>query len=79
MRLLVLCSLLCTVLLGLCLFSAEGKRHPKHPAKPWKGKPCCPPVPDPVRRTQKGDRVRTCRECKPKLPFWVVPGALPQV
>ncbi|XP_015414155.1 PREDICTED: secreted protein C10orf99 homolog isoform X2 [Myotis davidii] len=58
MRALVLCSLLCTLLLCFSVFSVfsvEGKRHPRPPAKPWKGKPCCSQVPDPALRTQKGD------------------------
>ncbi|XP_036905834.1 protein GPR15L [Sturnira hondurensis] len=81
MRFLVLSSLLCILLLCFSIFSAEGKRHPMHPAKPWKGKLCCSPVPNPVLRTQKGHRVRICKPCKskPQSNTWVVPGALPQV
>ncbi|XP_014321011.1 protein GPR15L isoform X2 [Myotis lucifugus] len=55
MRALVLCSLLCTLLLCFSVFSVEGRRHPRPPAKPWKGKLCCSQVPDPALRTQKGD------------------------
>ncbi|XDA89715.1 hypothetical protein R6Z07F_019318 [Ovis aries] len=81
MRLLVLTSLLCTLLLCLSLFSAEGRRHPSHHAKPGKGKPCCPRIPGPELMTQKGHHTRNCRPCKlkPRPRFWVVPGALPQV
>ncbi|KAF6107716.1 colon-derived SUSD2 binding factor [Phyllostomus discolor] len=76
MRFLVLSSLLCLLLLCSCIFSAEGKKHPRHPAKPLKGKPCC----SPVLGTQKGHR-GICKPCKfkPKSSIWVVPGALPQV
>ncbi|XP_059517985.1 protein GPR15LG isoform X3 [Myotis daubentonii] len=92
MRALVIGGLLCTLLLCSSVFSVEdqaqcplcppaGRRHPRPPAKPWKGKPCCSQVPDPALRTQKGHRVRICKPCKfkPASPFWVVPGALPQV
>ncbi|XFF92491.1 PREDICTED: secreted protein C10orf99 homolog [Capra hircus] len=81
MRLLVLTSLLCTLLLCLSLFSAEGRRYPRHHAKPRKGKPCCPRIPGPELMTQKGHHTRNCRPCKlkPRPRFWVVPGALPQV
>ncbi|KAM5322753.1 protein GPR15LG [Glossophaga mutica] len=78
MRFLVLSSLLCILLLCFSIFSAEGKRHPMHPAKPWKSKPCCPPGSNPVL---KGHHLRKCKPCKlkPKPKIWVVPGALPQV
>ncbi|XP_059517984.1 protein GPR15LG isoform X2 [Myotis daubentonii] len=56
MRALVIGGLLCTLLLCSSVFSVEGRRHPRPPAKPWKGKPCCSQVPDPALRTQKGDR-----------------------
>ncbi|XP_057590123.1 protein GPR15LG [Hippopotamus amphibius kiboko] len=81
MRFLALASLLCILLLCLSVFSAEGKRHPRHPVKPGKVKPCCPRVPGPELMLRKGHRVRNCRQCKlkPKPHFWVVPGALPQV
>ncbi|XP_016072945.1 PREDICTED: secreted protein C10orf99 homolog [Miniopterus natalensis] len=81
MRFLVLSSLLCVLLLCFCIFSTEGGRHPGHPARPWKGKRCCSQAPDPVLKTRKGHRVKICRPCKfkPESPFWVVPGALPQV
>ncbi|XP_036317064.1 protein GPR15L isoform X1 [Pipistrellus kuhlii] len=81
MRALVLSGLLCMLLLCNSVFSAEGRRHLRPPVKPWKGKPCCSQVPDPALRTQKGHRVRICKPCKfkPESPFWVVPGALPQV
>ncbi|XP_032464780.1 protein GPR15L [Phocoena sinus] len=81
MRFLALASLLCILLLCLSVFSAEGRRHLSHPAKPGKGKPCCPRVPGPDLMTRKGHHVRSCRPCKfkPKPHSWVVPGALPQV
>ncbi|XP_010852675.1 PREDICTED: putative uncharacterized protein C10orf99 homolog [Bison bison bison] len=81
MRLLILTSLLCILLLCLSVFSAEGRSHLRHHAKPGKGKPCCPRIPGPDLMTQKGHRTRNCRPCKlkSKLRFWVVPGALPQV
>ncbi|XP_039728378.1 protein GPR15LG [Pteropus medius] len=76
MRFLVYSSLLCVLLLCFSIFSTEGK---KHPAKPWKDKPCCPQVS--TLRIQKGRRAKICRPCKlkPEPHFWVVPGALPQV
>ncbi|XP_002698979.4 protein GPR15LG [Bos taurus] len=81
MRLLILTSLLCILLLCLSVFSAEGRSHLRHHAKPGKGKPCCPRIPGPDLMTQKGHRTRNCRPCKLKSKhrFWVVPGALPQV
>ncbi|KAJ8795113.1 hypothetical protein J1605_018700 [Eschrichtius robustus] len=53
MRFLALARLLCILLLCLSVFSAEGRRHPRHPAKPGKGKPCCPRVPGPDLMTRK--------------------------
>ncbi|KAF6316951.1 colon-derived SUSD2 binding factor [Rhinolophus ferrumequinum] len=81
MRFLVLSSLLCILLLCFSISSVEGKRHRRHPAKPFKGKLCCSQHPSPVLKTQNGRRRKTCRPCKTKSEshFWVVPGALPQV
>uniref|UniRef100_A0A8C3X1W8 G protein-coupled receptor 15 ligand n=1 Tax=Catagonus wagneri TaxID=51154 RepID=A0A8C3X1W8_9CETA len=81
MRFLALTGLLSILFLCLSFFSAEGRRHPRHPAKPGKGRPCCPRLPDPDLMPQKGHRMRICRPCKfkPKPRFWIVPGALPQV
>ncbi|XP_014443382.1 protein GPR15L [Tupaia chinensis] len=91
MRLLVLSSLLCTLLLCSSVFSVEGRRRP---AKPWRARPCCRQAPSPdtvaLKGLNGGDpetggkspslprlRARLCRPCKPHS--WVVPGALPQV
>ncbi|XP_066205115.1 protein GPR15LG [Saccopteryx leptura] len=79
MRFLVLSSLLCILLLCFTIFSTEGKRRPRQPAKAWKGKPCCPQIPNPVLGTRKGHRRRNCKSCTVKRLSWVVPGALPQV
>ncbi|XP_073935421.1 protein GPR15LG [Castor canadensis] len=78
MRLLVLSSLLCILLLCFSIFSSEGRRHL---AKPWKLRPCCHLVPRHNLKTQKGNHLRGCRMCriKPAKGLWVVPGALPQV
>ncbi|XP_047408082.1 protein GPR15LG [Sciurus carolinensis] len=76
MRLLILSSLFCILLLSFSISSSEGKRHP---AKSWKYRHCCHRVPS--LTTQKGNSSRPCRMCKLKPPSqaWVVPGALPQV
>ncbi|KAM9650824.1 protein GPR15LG [Trichechus inunguis] len=75
MRLSILTSVLCILLLCFSIFLAEGRRH--H-AKPRRGRPCCPRGTGLVLR---GHHVRPCRPCKLRtgLPNWVVPGALPQV
>ncbi|XP_037661314.1 protein GPR15L [Choloepus didactylus] len=78
MRLLVLSSLLCILLLCFSTFSAEGK---KHVVKPGRGRPCCPKSPNPEQAILRGRHVKSCRPCKPRQgnPIWVVPGALPQM
>ncbi|XP_052046632.1 protein GPR15LG [Apodemus sylvaticus] len=78
MRLLALSGLLCILLLCLCIFSSEGRRHP---AKSLKLRPCCHLSPRSKLTTRKGNHMRPCRPCRSKLPpkTWVVPGALPQI
>ncbi|XP_004484553.1 protein GPR15LG [Dasypus novemcinctus] len=77
MRLLLLSSLLCLLLLCFATFSAEGK---KLPGKPGKGR-CCPKAPIARLPLAKGRHGRSCRPCKSGRvhPQWVVPGALPQM
>ncbi|XP_012656746.1 protein GPR15L [Otolemur garnettii] len=74
MRLLVLSSLLCILLLCFSVFSVEGRKSPK----PLRVRPCCRRV---SNHNLRGLRVRVCRTCKvkPGTSSWVVPGALPQV
>uniref|UniRef100_A0A5F9DI79 G protein-coupled receptor 15 ligand n=1 Tax=Oryctolagus cuniculus TaxID=9986 RepID=A0A5F9DI79_RABIT len=75
MRLLVLSSLLCILLL---FFPVEGRRHPIRSQRVWR---CCP-VARPLRTILKGRYAGPCRLCKIKpslIHQWVVPGALPQV
>ena len=43
----------------LCPLS--GRRHPRHHAKPGKGKPCCPRIPGPDLMTQKGKHRTTAQ------------------
>ncbi|XP_005077747.1 protein GPR15L [Mesocricetus auratus] len=78
MRLLVLCSLLCVLLLCFCTLSSEGR---KHHVKLSKFRPCCNLIHRFKLATQKGQHTRPCRSCRIKPPSkpWVVPGALPQV
>ncbi|XP_003504608.1 protein GPR15L isoform X1 [Cricetulus griseus] len=78
MRLLVICSLLCMLLLSFCVLSSEGKRHRLRPSK---FKPCCYLTHRSKLTPQKGHHTRPCRPCRIKPPSktWVVPGALPQV
>ncbi|XP_008694340.1 protein GPR15L [Ursus maritimus] len=81
MRLLVISSLLCILLLCFSVFSVEGRKNSSHLIKPSKRRLCCSRVPSPALTTQKGRPVRLCRPCKfkPESRIWVVPGALPQV
>ncbi|XP_053441078.1 protein GPR15LG [Nycticebus coucang] len=74
MRLLVLSSLFCILLLCFSVFSVEGRKPPK----PWRVRPCCHRV---SSHNARGPRARVCRLCKvkPGISSWVVPGALPQV
>ncbi|XP_023557083.1 protein GPR15L [Octodon degus] len=75
MRLQVLSSLLCILLLCASLFSGEAKSPRTKIRKP---RPCCRQAPG---SNLHRNRIRRCRPCRPKpvLPTWVVPGALPQV
>ncbi|XP_076980836.1 protein GPR15LG [Tamandua tetradactyla] len=77
MRLLVLFSLLCILLLCFSSFSTEGK---KHPVKHGKGRPCCPKSRNLDVAIPRGHHVRSCKPCKPRQgnSIWIVPGALPR-
>ncbi|XP_021500948.1 protein GPR15LG [Meriones unguiculatus] len=78
MRLLVLSSLLCMLLLSFCILSSEGRRNL---VKLPRLKPCCHLAPRYKPTAKKGNYTRPCKPCRSKPPskLWVVPGALPQI